>query len=59
MNGKPGVRTSEFWVTVILSGATFLKDFFGFEVDATAAAAVYAPAIAYIIARGLAKWKKA
>ncbi len=58
MENKPGVKTSEFWVAVILSGGTFMSQVMGMDLDTTAFAAVFAPAIAYIAARGMAKWNK-
>lgn len=53
---KAGVKTSEFWIAVILSGGTFMSQVFGMDLDVSAFAAIYAPAIAYIMARGMAKW---
>ncbi len=58
MNDKPGIKTSEFWVAAILSGGTLLTQVFGMDLDVTAFAVVFAPAITYIVARGMAKWNK-
>ena len=58
MENKPGVKTSEFWVAAILSGGTLLSEMFGMDLNTADFAIVFAPAIAYIMARGMAKWNR-
>ena len=52
---KNGIRTSEFWVTVITAVLMEYNRQTGSGMDAADAAMIWGPAAAYVISRGLAK----
>jgi len=54
---RPGIRTSEFWVTVITMVLGGIVEVTGMDLNVTAAAMTFGPPIAYVVSRGLAKIK--
>ena len=54
---RPGVRTSEFWVTMLAMLVGAVNEIFGVGLDAEQLAMVWGPAAAYVASRGLAKMK--
>lgn len=56
MNRK-GVKTSEFWITMIAMMVGALNEILGTGLNAEQLAMVWGPAAAYVASRGLAKMK--
>ena len=52
-----GMRSSEFWVTIITVAVNFANQVFGWGIAAEDMALALGPAMAYIVSRGLAKLK--
>lgn len=52
---RPGVKTSEFWVTMIAMGLGAIMEIFGIDVDPELAAMTFGPAAAYVVSRGISK----
>ena len=51
-----GMKSSEFWVTVITTGVNLANQIFSWGIDAGDLALAFAPAMAYVASRGLAKF---
>lgn len=53
---KPGYTTSEFWITSVAPGLVMvLNSVFGWGIDWQSLMAMFAPAGAYAVSRGMAK----
>jgi len=52
---RPGVRTSEFWVTMIAMSLGAIMEIFGIDIDPELAATTFGPAAAYVVSRGISK----
>lgn len=52
---RPGVKTSEFWVTMIAMGLGAIMEIFDVKIDAELAATTFGPAAAYVVSRGISK----
>ena len=52
---RPGVRTSEFWVTIIAMGLGAIMEIFGIDMDPEMVASTFGPAAAYVVSRGISK----
>lgn len=57
MQNRPGVKTSEFWVTVIAMASGALMEVFDIKVDPEVLAATFGPAAAFVVSRGISKIK--
>lgn len=53
-----GIRTSEFWVAIIAGVLMEINALTNGSMDVVATAAIWGPAAAYIVSRGLAKLGK-
>ena len=58
MENRPGIKTSEFWVTAIAMVLGALAELTDMKIDATTASMTFGPAAAYIVSRGMAKRNK-
>ena len=54
---RPGIRTSEFWITIIGMAFAAILEVSGVDLDGETIAAVFGPAMAYVVSRGLSKIK--
>jgi len=56
MNINPGVKTSEFWVAIILPFVVaVLNSVFGWQIDTQTLLAMFGSGGAYALSRGIAK----
>lgn len=54
---RPGIRTSEFWITLVAMIFAAVNELFGTGIDGEEFAMIFGPAAAYVVSRGLAKIK--
>ena len=52
---RPGVRTSEFWVTIIAMAIGAIMEITGIDIDPEMVATTFGPAAAYVVSRGISK----
>ena len=50
-----GMKSSEFWVTIIGTAVNLGNQIFGWGIDASALLAATTPLIGYVLSRGFAK----
>ena len=55
MSNRPGVTTSEFWVTIIAMALGALMEVSGIDLDPELIATTFGPAAAYVVSRGISK----
>ena len=55
MLNRPGVKTSEFWVTIIAMVLGAIMEITGIDIDPEMIAMTFGPAAAYVVSRGISK----